>query len=97
MDQNENETIFEVPRPAVPLLRIRKFGYNAVLSLLILALIVQTITLAFKYHEGPTFVTTSIIEQMNVSFPSITFCPLSKGYKFEVLKVTNFLKGFILF
>ena len=36
----------------------------------------------------PTYVSTHIVNQEKAQFPAITICPISKGYKEDVLQVS---------
>ena len=35
----------------------------------------------------PTYVSTHIVNQEKAQFPAVTICPISKGYKEDVLQV----------
>ena len=40
-----------------------------------------------KFASEPTYVSTHIVNQEKAQFPAITICPISKGYKEDVLLV----------
>ena len=40
------------------------------------------------FVSEPTYVSTHIVNQEKAQFPAITICPISKGYKEDVLQVT---------
>ena len=39
------------------------------------------------FVSEPTYVSTHIVNQEKAQFPAITICPISKGYKEDVLQV----------
>ena len=45
-----------------------------------------------RYNEWPIYTETNIVNQNKARFPAMTFCPLSNGYKKDVLKVISYPK-----
>ena len=39
-----------------------------------------------KFMEGPTYISSDIVSQKDAAFPAVTVCPISNGYKEDVLK-----------
>ena len=46
----------------------------------------------FKFNEWSVYTETNVVSQNEARFPAMTFCPLSNGYKEDVLKVLNYLE-----
>ena len=42
-----------------------------------------------KYWEFPTYISSRIVDQGEADFPAITVCPPTKGYKSDVLMVSE--------
>ena len=61
--------------------------YFSVLLILIFILVVQIAGCIETYILHPTYVETKIVAQRKALFPAMTICPVSKGYKEDVLKV----------
>ena len=66
-------------------------------SIYILVLLILNITLLRQIHEcyiyyekEPTYVESKITPQQKALFPAMTICPVSQGYKEEILKVVLF-------
>ena len=87
-EDSEDTKTPETPERRPKLMKFKRAGYYFFLVVLVCALVVQSITLVLKWREGPTYVSTEIVEQRNMSFPAITFCPENEPYKRDVLMVS---------
>ena len=65
----------------------QKAIYILVLFILILLLIVQIASCVEHYIIGPTYIETKIAPQHKALFPAMTICPVTAGYKANVLQV----------
>ena len=61
--------------------------YVLVMLILGIMLFVLCLKSILKYNEWPIYTETNIVNQNEARFPAMTFCPLSAGYKQDVLKV----------
>ena len=65
-----------------------QFSVYALVMLSLLGILsALSITSVLRYSRWPIYTETNIVAQNEASFPAMTFCPLSKGYKESVLKV----------
>ena len=61
--------------------------YILVMFILGLVLFLLSLKSVLRYNEWPIYTETNIVNQNKARFPAMTFCPLSNGYKRDVLKV----------
>ena len=74
----------------------QKGVYICVLFVLILLLLLQVAACIETYIKGPTYIETKVVQQNKALFPAMTICPVSNGYKADVLKVCWYAKLRIL-
>ena len=48
--------------------------------------IFQAVQCVVKFMRGPTYISSEIVDQKDAAFPAMTVCPVSNGYKEEVLE-----------
>ena len=82
--KEKNETSQITP---VKLLKI--IIYILVMFILGLVLFLLSLKSVLRYNEWPIYTETNIVNQNKARFPAMTFCPLSNGYKKDVLKVIS--------
>ena len=70
---------------------IQKFLYVSVLLFLCFLLAMQIANCIKTYINFPTYVETKIVPQPDAIFPAMTICPVSNGYKKEVLEVCELI------
>ena len=70
---------------------IQKFLYVSVLLFLCFLLGMQIANCIKTYINFPTYVETKIVPQPDAIFPAMTICPVSNGYKKEVLEVCELI------
>ena len=63
--------------------------YILVMFILGLVLFLLSLKSVLKYNEWPIYTETNIVNQNQARLPAMTFCPLSNGYKGDVLKVRS--------
>ena len=63
--------------------------YILVMFILGLVLFLLSLKSVLRYNEWPIYTETNIVNQNQARFPAMTFCPLSNGYKEDVLKVRS--------
>ena len=61
--------------------------YVLVMLFLRVILFILCLKSVLKYNEWPIYTETNIVNQNEARFPAMTFCPLTNGYKQDVLKV----------
>ena len=61
--------------------------YILVMFILGLVLFLLSLKSVLRYNEWPIYTETNIVNQNQARLPAMTFCPLSNGYKEDVLKV----------
>ena len=80
-EQSEN-------RRSIKCLKItQKAVYILVLFILVLILILQIAKCFQTYMKGPTYIETKIAPQHRALFPAMTICPVTAGYREDVLQV----------
>ena len=70
--------------------------YVLVVVLLGIMLAVLCIKATLQYNEWPIYTETNIVQQNEARFPAMTFCPLSSGYKEDVLQVNSGLINYVI-
>ena len=86
-DSEQMEEEHKVDQRKVNCLKIlQKTVYLLTLLVLLLLLFVQTAQCIHKYFQGPTYISTDIVDQSKAGFPALTICPESNGYKEQVLQ-----------
>ena len=70
--------------------------YVLVMVLLGIMLAVLCIKATLQYNEWPIYTETNIVQQNEARFPAMTFCPLSSGYKEDVLQVNSGLINYVI-
>ena len=73
--------------PLTPLKTSKILLYILVMLILGTVLFLLSLKSVLKYNEWPIYTETNIVNQNKARFPAMTFCPLSIGYKEDVLKV----------
>ena len=63
--------------------------YILVMFILGLVLFLLSLKSVLRYNEWPIYTETNIVNQNQARLPAMTFCPLSNGYKRNVLKVSS--------
>ena len=63
--------------------------YCLVMFMLGLVLFLLSLKSVLRYNEWPIYTETNIVNQNQARLPAMTFCPLSNGYKGDVLKVRS--------
>lgn len=63
--------------------------YILVMIILGLVLFLLSLKSVLRYNEWPIYTETNIVNQNQARLPAMTFCPLSNGYKGDVLKVRS--------
>ena len=80
-EQKENKT-------KVKCLKItQKAIFISVVIILVLILISQIAGCIEHYMLGPTYIETKIAPQHKTRFPAMTICPVTAGYKADILQV----------
>jgi hypothetical protein len=75
---------------------VKLIFYVFVMLILAIILVLLCLKSILKYNEWPIYTETNIVGQNEARFPAMTFCPLSKGYKEDVLRVRSPITQIIL-
>ena len=68
-----------------------KIAYLSALGVLVIVLGTQVNRCAIHFWDAPTYFATTFVSQQKALFPSITICPVTAGYKKDILQVRRFM------
>ena len=68
-----------------------KIAYLSALGILVIVLGTQVHRCAIHFWSAPTYFATTFVSQQKALFPSITICPVTAGYKKDILQVRRFM------
>ena len=66
---------------------IHKVAYMSAIAILVTVLGTQVNRCAIHFWNSPTYFATTFVPQQNALFPSLTICPVTAGYKKNILQV----------
>ena len=64
-----------------------KVAYMSAIAILITVLGTQVNRCAIHFWSAPTYFATTFVPQQKALFPSLTICPVTAGYKKNILQV----------
>ena len=68
-----------------------KIAHLSALGILVIVLGTQVHRCAIHFWSAPTYFATTFVSQQKALFPSITICPVTAGYKKDILQVRRFM------